>query len=315
MKQDYEKTGIKISMSGSILLSTIAIFMAIITESQTVLFDGLYTFVVLVMSFISLKVINVVKKLETRSKPLGYTALEPLLNLIKCIFVLLILLIFLITNIQELCTGGRVIPLNLITLYIFICIFIYLLIIFLIRRCGKKSNSSILKLEIRNWYIDTFLTFGIAVSLVIAIILYNLGYTKILPYVDPIIVIILVLIALPISLQVFFSELKKILLISDENSTENEIKEQLKQIILKYCFQNIQVWSLKSGRMLYFFIFIYLKTDETKITSLDTIRHEIFVELHKTYPDFWADIMFTRVNPEVPFDYENQKFTYIDPEK
>jgi len=54
MKQDYEKTGIKISISGSILLSTIAIFMAIITESQTVLFDGLYTFVVLVMSFISL---------------------------------------------------------------------------------------------------------------------------------------------------------------------------------------------------------------------------------------------------------------------
>ena len=301
LKKDYEKRGIKISIVGSILLSLSAIIMALIAKSQAVLLDGLYTFVTLIMAFISLKVIDLVKTPETKDRPFGYMAMEPFLNLIKCLVMLILLVMFLVTNIQELCTGGRIISLNMTTLYIFICLIIYGVIIIYLKKCEKETKSSILKLEIKNWRIDAIITMGIAVSLLIAIIMFKMGYTQILPYVDPVIVIILIAASLPVPLKVLLKELRRMLLISNENKIEDEVKKQIQPVILKYGLINIQVWSLKSGRTHYIFIYLDLKEKQTTVEHLDKIRSLIFSELSKIYPDFWADIMFTKINPEEPF--------------
>ena len=146
MKPDYEKRGLKIAMAGSFLLSVSAIIMALLTKSQAILLDGLYTFVALIMAFISLKVVNMVKTPETKERPFGYMAFEPFLNLIKSLVVLTLLVVFLVTNIQELSTGGRIISLNMATIYIFICLVIYVIIILLLKRYEKEANSSILNL-------------------------------------------------------------------------------------------------------------------------------------------------------------------------
>ena len=298
MKKDYEKLGLKISMAGSVLLSASAIIMAIIAKSQAVLLDGLYTFTTLIMSFISLKVIDLIKIPETRNRPFGYTAFEPFINLIKCIIILTLLLIFLVSNIQELCRGGRMISLDLITIYIFIILVIYFSIIFIIKKCGKKTDSSILKLEIQNWTIDAFLTLGIAISLVIAIIIYSMGYIAILPYVDPVIVILLIIVSLPPPLKILITEFKRLLLISDDNRLEHEVTDQLQPIIKKYKITKIQVWALNSSRNLYLYIYMDLKDENLSISKADRIRKEIFIELSKIYTQFWADIMFTRIDPE-----------------
>ncbi|MDP8218799.1 MAG: cation transporter, partial [Candidatus Theseobacter exili] len=247
------------------------------------------------------KVIDLVKTPETKDRPFGYMAMEPFLNLIKSLVMIMLLAIFLITNIQELCTGGRIIPLNMTTLYILICLLIYSVIILLLKQCEKETNSSILNLEIRTWRIDTLLTLGIAGSLVVAIIIVKLGYTQILPYVDPVIVIIIIAVALPVPLKVFMTEFRRLLLISSENDIETEVKDQIQPVIQQYGLTNIQVWSLKSGRTHYIFLYLDLKEEHVTIKHLDKIRSTIFNELSKLYPKFWADIMFSKVYPEEPF--------------
>ena len=300
MKTDYEKKGLKIAMAGGFLLSLSAIIMALITKSQAILLDGLYTFVALIMAFISLKVVNLVKTPETKERPFGYMAFEPFLNLIKSLVMLALLVVFLITNIQELTTGGRIISLNMATLYILICLVIYVIIIVLIKRCEKETDSSILNLEIKMLRIDALLTLGIAVSLLAAIIIVKLGYTQILPYVDPVIVIILIAVSLPVPIKVFLTEFRRLLLISSENDIETEVKDQLQPVIQQYGLTNIQVWSLKSGRIHYIFLYLDLKEEHVTIKHLDKIRSTIFNELSKLYPKFWADIMFSKVYPEEP---------------
>jgi len=306
MKPDYEKRGLKIAMAGSFLLSLSAIIMALLTKSQAILLDGLYTFVALIMAFISLKVVNLVKTPETKERPFGYMAFKPFLNLIKSLVVLMLLLVFLITNIQELTTGGRIISLNMATIYIFICLVIYVIIIFLLKRYEKEANSSILNLEVKLLRIDALLTLGIAVSLIVAIILVKLGYTKILPYVDPVIVIILIAVSLPAPIKVLVIEFKRLLLISSENDIEKEVKEQIEPEIEQYGLTNIHVWSLKSGRTYYIFLYSDLKEEKVTIEHLDEIRKAIFGKLSKIYPNFWADIIFSKINPEEPFPYINE---------
>ena len=192
------------------------------------------------------------------------------------------------------------------TLYILICLVIYVIIIVLIKRCEKETDSSILNLEIKLLRIDALLTLGIAVSLLAAIILVKLGYTQILPYVDPVIVIILIAVSLPVPINVFLKEFKRLLLISSENDIEKEVKDQIEPEIKEYGLTNIHVWSLKSGRTHYIFLYLDLKEEKTTIEHLDKIRKAIFGKLSKLYTNFWADIIFSRINPEEPFPYINE---------
>ncbi|MFC2107573.1 cation transporter [Bacteroidota bacterium] len=307
MKTDYEKKGLKIAMAGSFLLSLSAIIMALIIKSQAILLDGLYTFVALIMAFISLKVVDLVKKPESKDRPFGFMALEPFLNLIKSLIVLILLLVFLITNIQELYSGGRIISLNLATFYILICLLIYFIIILFLKKYGEKANSSILNLEIKLLRIDALLTLGIAASLIAAIVLVKAGYTKILPYVDPVIVIVLIAVSLPVPIKEFLLELKRLLLVSKENDIEEEVKDQIQPVVKQYGLTNIKVWSLKSGRTYYIFLYLDLKEKQITIEYLDNIRTAIFKELSDIYPKFWADIIFTKISPEEPFPYGNDK--------
>ena len=301
MKRDYEKLGVKISIFGSILFFIIAIVVALLAKSQAILLDGLYTFITLIMSFVSLKVIDMVKMPETKSKPFGYMSFEPFLNLVKSLIVLTVLIVFLITNIQVLCAGGRVISLNMAVIYIILSLFIYAGTILFLKKCSRKETSSILGLEIRNWYIDALLTVGIAVSLIFAMIVIRLGYTQILPYIDPAIVIALAAVSLLVPLKVILVEFKRLLLISPENSVEIEVKKQISSVTEKYGIISTQVWGLKSGRSYYLSLYCDLKDECITLSQLDEIRGEIFKELSKIYSKFWADIMFTRVNPEKPF--------------
>jgi len=301
MNKNHERIGIKISVVGGAFLAVSAIVMSLIAKSQAILLDGLYNFITLTMAFLSLKAINVIEAPETKHRPFGYMALEPFLNLTKSLVILTLLVVFLVTNIQELCTGGRIISLDMTTIYIFICLIIYGIIIMFLRKYKKGANSNILNVEVRNWYVDALLTAGIAISLVIATVIYRMGYVEILPYIDPIIVILLVVLSLPVPLKAFIMAVRRLLLVSSENRIEDEVKDCLSGVIDRHGLLNMQVWGLKSGRTHYLFIYAGLKEEETRVSHLDAIRVEIFNELSKIYSQFWADIIFTEIDPDEHF--------------
>jgi predicted Co/Zn/Cd cation transporter (cation efflux family) len=157
-------------------------------------------------------------------------------------------------------------------------------------------------LEIRNWIVDALITAGIAVSLVVALVLYRAGYTRILPYVDPVIVIILIIVSLPVPVQNLVRAMKRLLLVSDENDIEAEARKQLEAVIEEFGLVDVKIWGLKSGRTHYLFVYTGLKDKQTTLEHLDVIRAGIFKELSALYPQFWADIMFTEIDPALPFE-------------
>lgn len=311
---DDETRGVKLSVAGSLVLSTSAIVMAIVGRSQAILLDGLYTFITLMLAFASLRVIKLLKEPETKNRPFGYMAFEPFLNIFKSLVMLTVLAVFLVTSIQELMTGGRLVELDAMVLYIALCLVVYAAVLWRLRRYGKRVQSSILALEIKNWTIDAMLTVGIMVSLMIALLVIELGHVGILPYIDPVIVIGLVVLSLPVPIKVLVTEFKQLTLISDENRLEAEVLEQIAPVIDAHALQAVQVWGLKAGRSVYLFVYAGLRDDATTLTQLDAIRTEIFVELKKRYPVFWADIIFTRIDPQQPFPYPADRELKSEPD-
>ena len=298
MAKDFEKIGIYVSMVGSFLLSVSAIVMAIIAESQAILLDGLYTFITLLMSLISLKIINLVNLPETKHRPFGYVALEPFLNLIKSLIILILLIACLITNIQTILSGGRNIILDIATIYTFICIGIYFAIIYTIKKCARKTNSSILALEVKNWYVDTLITVGIAISLGLVLIVYKLGFTAVLPYIDPSLVILIVIVSFPIPIKSLYTEIKRLLLISPENYIEKEVIEHIAPLSERYGLIDINIYAVKTGRVYQLFIYTNLKDSTVTVERLDTIRQDIRKEISKLYQRHYTDVIFSIIDAQ-----------------
>ena len=93
-----------------------------------------------------------------------------------------------------------------------------------------------------------------------------MGHTKILPYIDPVIVIMLIVVSFPVPLKTLLAELKRLLLVSSENSIEVGAKKQLHDLISKYGLINTRIWGLKSGRTHCLFVYAALKDEKTTIT-------------------------------------------------
>ncbi len=290
---DYEKLGFQISLIGSAVLSVSAIIVAILAKSQAVLLDGLYTFVTLIMAIISIKIVGLIKEPETKKRPFGFSALEPFLNTTKCLIILVLLAAALFTNIQTLMSGGRSIDINLAAIYTGVCLIVYIAILVFIKRCIKRCPSEILKLEVKNWFIDTIITFGIAVALVIVLFLKYTKYQYMMPYVDPALTVIIVLVSLPIPLMTIKRELKNLLLISPENLIEKKLKNILKVIIEENRLENIHIYALKSGRKFQIQMYTKIKLKPVTIELLDEIREQVRSTLSKNIKEFYIDVIFT----------------------
>lgn len=228
--------------------------MALLTRSQAILLDGLYSFITLIMPSRSLKVVEMVQRPQTPRYPFGFTAFEPFLKWAKSLNLLAMWLIFLATNMLDLLRGGREIALELTIIYLGICLLIYGAVILILRRCIRQARSSILAFETKNRTIDALLTLGIAISILAARDALRLDQTEILPYIAPVIVIALCLLSLPVPLQTFARERQQMLLASGENVAEMEVRCCLAGVIEKYGLLHLPVWSLQSGRVRYLFL-------------------------------------------------------------
>lgn len=297
--EQAERKGLRLSVYGSFGLCSSGIVMALYGQSLAILLDSLYTFLTLVMAFVSLKVVDLVERPESKTRPFGYMALEPFLNLLKSLILLVVLVMFFVTSVQELLSGGRMIALDAMVIYIAICLVIYAAIIFRLKRYGKQAKSSILDLEIRNWLIDAALTVGIMGSLLLAMLAISLGYEAILPYIDPAFVLVLIALSLPAPIKTVWTEVRRLLLISDDNDVETQVRSLLAETFARHGVKRSHIWGLKSGRLMYLFIYADLDDQSHSMTELDEIRTEMFLKLGEIYPDFWADIQFTKIDPEV----------------
>ena len=296
MKINYEKLGFQVSLLGGVVIATSAVVIAILSKSQAIFFDGIYTLITAIMAFISLIIVNLLKKPETKRRPFGFSEFEPFLNLTKCLIILVMTIIALYSNIQILFVGGRRIELGLAAVYSIICVFIYIFVVILIKACLKKSTSAILKLEEKNWKIDTALTIGVAFSLLCALLLKGTRFDFVLPYLDPALVIVIFAISLPIPINEGRKALAGLLLISSDNVIEKQVLDSVESVINEYKLYNIHVYALKVGRKYQIYMYTQINNDNLCVAYLDEIRGKIKQSVKNEISDFYMDVIFTNMS-------------------
>lgn len=289
-----EERGLKVSAAGALLLAALGIGFAINTGSDAILLDGLFSGLGFFMALLTLKVSRLVRRPDDETFQFGYAHFAPMINVLKslimsvlCVFALLSAISTLVSGGQPMAVGSAVIYAALATL-IGAGLFVYL------SRAAERAHSVLVVLDAKAARLDMLLSMAVLGSFVIGWIVSRTQFAPWVDYLDPTLVIILCLVALPVPLKILWSNGREALLLAPDPTLQQEVKERIKGALGGFPVAGHKVRMLKLGNVLA--VTLHLRPDDafelSGVQDLDHVRHAIEDALESLDYDVGIDVMF-----------------------
>lgn len=259
------------------------------------MFDGMYSFISLLLSMMSIFISKFIYMKDAEKFPFGKAILEPLVICVKSAAIGFMCLFSLVEAIQKIIAGGNNMEYGVAVIYAVIstigCGGIY----FYMKKKSKKFSSELVEAESTQWLMDTLLSAGVLVGFIIATILGNTHLRYINKYIDPLMVIICSIIFIRVPVKTFINSFKEIILVKADDSINEDIYTMVKDIEKEYKFEDSITRVCKVGRALRIEIdFIY--NDETNLNDLDEmdyVREKLSKNLKHINYNKWLSVSFT----------------------
>jgi predicted Co/Zn/Cd cation transporter (cation efflux family) len=200
-----------------------------------------------------------------------------------------------VSAIAALLSGGRALNADTAVIYGVVAAVGCLAMAWRQRRASRQATSPILAVDAHNWLIDGVLSSGVAATFIFAYLLRSTTYADWLPYVDPLLVLVMVVLLLPLPLKSLGDNLREVLMQAPSAEIQTEIRERIEQAIKPAAEEQIYIRMLPVGRFLYLQIHILLPADARLhgINECDSIRERIHENLKDFHPRLTLDVVFT----------------------
>ena len=183
-------------------MAALGIGFALLTSSNAVLLDGFFSLIGFAIGLVSLRVATLVRRPDDELYHFGYAAYEPMLNLSKGLLMAFVTIFALVSAVEVVLHGGRTDPGGLgLDLRLDSSRRLLLDRPFRQRILARRTASPLLAVDSKNWLIDGLMSVAVGIAFLVAALLAETSYAHLLPYADPAVVIILVVLSLPNPLQ------------------------------------------------------------------------------------------------------------------
>jgi cation diffusion facilitator family transporter len=287
---------LKVSLYSAVLFAALGIVLGMMTNSQTIMFDGMYSVISVALSGVSLLTSKFKNKIDIKQYPFGKEVVEPLVIMLKYGIIILLVLASLGSAVFSLFNGGRQIAMDTALIYAIVstggCFAVYRYI----SRHSSKNGSNLLSAESAQWLMDTLVSAGVLLGFIIA---YGARKTELLsfmlPYIDPLMVIIVSVYFIKVPICQIRKSLKEVLDMSPEDQIKNRVEELVKDVEIKYGIEETFLRVSKVSSTLW--IEIDFVVDESSsietVKDQDDIREEIDLKMKKLNYDKWLTVCFT----------------------
>lgn len=267
-----------------------------LAESDAILLDGVYSFILCLMSLLGMMVARLVYKGNTQSHPFGYAAYEPTLNTLKGLIVLSVCVMALVSAIGALFHGGRDMAFGVGLIYSAGVTTACILIALRLKGEAKETGSPLLQVEARNWTVDATLSGGIGSAFLLGLVLSKTVGEHVAVYVDPVLTIILVIVIVPIPLKTVIEGLREILAMSPPKERVREIETRVKACLGDYPSRDFHLRVIKTGRSQYILVHVLAAQDAPPldISVDDALRERLHAELVGDDPFCMVELVVTK---------------------
>ncbi|WP_318468380.1 cation diffusion facilitator family transporter [Photobacterium leiognathi] len=293
-KISKERMALKISLAGTIFVASLGIGYGLYVGSNAILLDGMFSFLSMGMTGLSLYTAYLVSKPDDEQFQFGYAHFEPLINVVNGLLILITCLFAFITGVQTIMHGGHDIVLGDAIIYAVLSTVSCFSIYFFETHIARSVDSELVRVDSQEWLVDAILSAAILVGFILVMIFDALGYSKWNAYVDPILVTTLSIAASILPIKVLRRNLKEVLLVAPQDSAQEHVDQVIAELSEKYDFDDYTHHFAKIGRQYDLEINILVK-DENKWTTKqqDRIRQIIWDRLEDDLGETWLSVSFT----------------------
>src|SRR5262245_57380145 len=197
MQASTEQGTLKFSIALTVFLGVLGVASGLVTGSQAIIFDGMYSFVDVVPTIVSLLVVKLIARGASHRFQFGYWHLEPLVAVLRDSILVVACIYAGIDAVNTLTSGGHDVQYGRAALWAgILCVIGFAMTLFLSRR-ARALQSPMLELDARSWAVSAFLSVALLIGFALATALAGTPMRGWIPYLDAIALLGMALIMLP----------------------------------------------------------------------------------------------------------------------
>lgn len=286
---------LKLSAIGALFFALFGIAWGWAIQSDMIIFDGLYSFISVILSMLSLYINKYMAKRDFEKFPFGKHILEPLVISIKSLIIGIMCLYSLIGAVKTILNGGNNLEISWAIIYSIVSVIGCGIISFYMKSKEKKLSSELIKAECNQWFMDTALSTAVLIGFIIAIVLSKTKLSFLNPYIDPFMTLIVSLLCIGVPIKSFIDSFKEVICVKANDEINDDIYVLVKEIEEEYNFEESITRVSKVGRQLRIEIdFVYNKDSKLKtLDQMDNVREEINNAIKHINYNKWLNVSFT----------------------
>lgn len=288
-----EQQAIKATLIGNLSLGLLGIAFSLLAFSEAVLLDGLFSLINFTMALVSLRIARQVGQPGDARYPFGYAVFEPVLNLGKGLILVMVSIYALVSALDVILSGGQQPSTLIVVIYALVAALVCFVFSAWLRRLNRLCQSPLLATDVENWMIDGLISGGVAVAFGLVMILRDTALAFVLPYVDPVLVVLIVVLTLPLPVKVIRDNWSQIVGASDPRLT-GEVRDAIEPLLQGRGVVQLHVRQGRLGRALYVQLYLVMAAaDGMDLAAQDALRTQLEQALRFTGGSLALDVIFT----------------------
>ena len=293
MHGNAEQRTLKLSIAVTVVLGVLGVASGLVTNSQAIIFDGMYSFVDVVPTVVSLLVVKLIARGTSHRFQYGFWHLEPLVAVLRDAVLAMACIYAGIDAINSLTGGGQEVEYGRAAVWAGILCVIGLVMTLFLRRRARQLQSPMLEVDMRSWLVSTFLSLGLLIGFAVATALAGTRFQGWVPYLDAIALLTIALIMLPMPLLGLWRSMSDVLQVAP-NELDARVHEVMDAIVKERQFLEYSSYIAKAGRGRFVEIHVLVSPESRiDIPMADAIRSDVSKRLNAGSPTFWLTIDFT----------------------
>ncbi|CDG02008.1 cation transporter [Clostridium chauvoei] len=245
------------------------------------MFDGLYSFISVILSLAALAVCNIIKKRDNKDFPFGKYILEPLVISVNSIVLIIMCLYSLNGAYKALISGGNSINAGSAIIYSIISVVGCGLFYLVIKKVGDETNSELIKSQSMQWLMDGVISAGVLIGFIVVEIILKTSLAPLARYIDPIMVIITSVVFLKTPINILKCSFKEIIGAKIPEEISVEVEKQVQVIKKEYNFIQAVTKVLKIGRSVKIEVNFILSDENIDISleDMNSIKAKLYEDI------------------------------------
>jgi cation diffusion facilitator family transporter len=289
-----EQRGLKVSIGATVVIGVMGIGGGLMMGSRAIMFDGMYSFVDVLLTCGALAVSKLVVREPTQQFQFGYWHLEPMVGSVQSAILVTACLYGAVNAVQGLIGGGYEVSFGWGALWSGIMGAAGMTMAVYIGRLAQVQRSLLLEIDYRSWLLSGVLSLALLVAYGLAFALQDTAYQGWAPYIDPAMLLVLSVALLPMPLKVLFDAMRDVLRVAPEG-LDRQVRLVMDELVRERGFTRYTSYVSQMGRLQFVEIHILVPRGFTigTVDTVDGLRREISGRLGATWPEVWLTVDMT----------------------